>query len=153
MWPAFLFPVDLAFAERKEKSTPHATLASTESLFLVSALACKWQQLNSPETCAESKTPIAPSLIRTLQIRLFHYSKSSAAYVTKAQVCGWEPGPQKLFRARSPKRSSYAVTLILSVANIIPNFRVNPTSPIPFSGNSFHLHLPIRQEAGNQTPT
>src|SRR6266581_4302852 len=101
MSPAFSFPVDLAFEEQKEKSTLHVTLASTESLILVSAWACKWPRLNSPETYAESKTPTAPSSTRTIRTRSSRCWKSSAAYVTKAQVCGWEPGRQKLFRAHS----------------------------------------------------
>ena len=37
--------------------------------FLVSAWACKWRRLNSPETSVESKTPTAPSSTRTIQTR------------------------------------------------------------------------------------
>src|SRR5215471_18778357 len=103
MWPAFSFLVDLAFAEPKGKSTPRVTLANTESLFLVSASVCRWPPLNSPETSVESKTPTALSSTKTLQTRSFHCWKNSVAYVTKAQVCGWEPGRQKLFPGHSRK--------------------------------------------------
>src|SRR5882724_4379707 len=107
---AFSFPVDLAFEEQKEKSTPRVTLASTESRFLVSVWACKWPRLNSLETYVESKMPTAPSSTRTIPTRSSRCWKSSAAYVTKAQVCGWEPGRQKLFREHSRKKSTATPT-------------------------------------------
>src|SRR5215471_14892003 len=106
MWPACLFPVDLVFAERKEKSMPLVTLASTEFLFLVSAWACKWQQLNSLEMYVESKAPTAPSSIRVLRTRSSHCWKSSVAYGTRVLACDLEPGRQKLFGAHSRKKST-----------------------------------------------
>src|SRR4029079_6864622 len=106
MWLVSSFLVDLACAERKEKSTLRVTLASIEFLFLVSAWACKWPRLNSPETYVESKALIAPSSTRTLRILSSRCWKNSVAYVTKAQVCGWGHGRQKLFRGRALKKST-----------------------------------------------
>src|SRR5690349_5383944 len=105
MWPAFSFLEDLVFAEPKEKSTLRVTLASAEFLFLAYASACKWRLLNSRETYVESKMPTAPSSTKTLQTRSSRCWKNNAAYVKRAQVCGWEPGRQKLFLARSRKKS------------------------------------------------
>src|SRR5881392_3549494 len=70
----------------------------------VSASACKWQQLSSRETSAESKTRTALNSTGTFRSRSSRCSRSSVECAIKARACGLARGRQRSHPARLPKK-------------------------------------------------